>query len=153
VSADVVPSWSRDGRWVYFASGRNGGWEVWKMPTAGGVATQVTRQEGYSAFESPDDRFLYCTKYPAIPGIWRMPLNDGEETEVILTLEPDYWGYWGIAEKRHLLAPHKQLYRSQQFFRQLFCEDSDGKGPQALGRGHGYIDSLDFLVQQLLGAR
>jgi len=98
VSADVVPSWSRDGRWVYFASDRNGGWEVWKMPAAGGVATQVTRHGGYSAFESPDGRFLYYTKYPAIPGIWRMPSNGGEETEVIPTLEPDYWGYWGIAE-------------------------------------------------------
>jgi hypothetical protein len=41
---------------------------------------------------------LYYTRYPAIPGIRSMPLNGGEETEVIPTLEPDYWGYWGIAE-------------------------------------------------------
>ncbi|HSA93477.1 MAG TPA: winged helix-turn-helix domain-containing protein, partial [Terriglobales bacterium] len=32
----VVPSWSRDGQWIYFASDRSGSWQVWKMPAAGG---------------------------------------------------------------------------------------------------------------------
>ena len=94
-SADVVPSWSRDGRWIYFASARTGSWELWKMPAAGGPATQMTRHGGYSAFESVDGRFLFHTKYPA-SGIWRMPTSGGEETEVIPSLEYDYWGYWGI---------------------------------------------------------
>ena len=57
-SAEMVPSWSRDGRWIYFASERSGGWEIWKMPSAGGPAVQVTNQGGYAAFESLDGKFL-----------------------------------------------------------------------------------------------
>jgi Tol biopolymer transport system component/DNA-binding winged helix-turn-helix (wHTH) protein len=95
-ATDVVPSWSRDGRWIYFASDHSGGWEIWKMPSAGGPAVQVTRHGGYSAFEAPDGKFLYYTKYPAAPGVWRIPTSGGEETEVIAALEPEYWGYWAV---------------------------------------------------------
>jgi len=45
-SDDVVPSWSRDGRWVYFVSNRSGENQVWKVPAEGGEAVQVTRKEG-----------------------------------------------------------------------------------------------------------
>jgi Tol biopolymer transport system component/DNA-binding winged helix-turn-helix (wHTH) protein len=97
-ATDVVPSWSRDGRWIYFASDHSGVWEIWKMPSAGGPAVQVTRHGGYSAFEAPDGKFLYYTKYPAVPGVWRIPTSGGEETEVIAALEPEYWGYWAVVE-------------------------------------------------------
>ncbi len=29
---DDAPTWSRDGRWIYFVSDRSGEWQVWKMP-------------------------------------------------------------------------------------------------------------------------
>ena len=93
-----LPSWSRDGRWIYFASDRSGGWEVWKMPSTGGHAVQVTRHGGFAAFESPDGRFLYYAKGLTVPGIWRVPTDGGEEIEVISSLEAGYWGYWAAVE-------------------------------------------------------
>jgi eukaryotic-like serine/threonine-protein kinase len=97
-SNEVVPSWSRDGRWIYFASDRTGGWEVWKMPSIGGSAVQVTYRGGFAAFESPDGRFLYYAKGLAVPGLWRVPINGGEEAELISSLEAGYWGYWAVVE-------------------------------------------------------
>jgi Tol biopolymer transport system component/DNA-binding winged helix-turn-helix (wHTH) protein len=97
-SGEVVASWSRDGRWLYFASDRTGDWEVWKMPSAGGPAVQVTRHGGFAPFESPDGRFLYYAKGLAVPGLWRIPTNGGEEIEVISSLEAGYWGYWVVVE-------------------------------------------------------
>jgi Tol biopolymer transport system component len=97
-SSEVVPSWSRDGRWIYFASDRTGGWEVWKMPSSGGSALQVTRHGGFAAFESPDERFLYYAKGLTVPGLWRVPVDGGEEVEVINSLEAGYWGYWVVLE-------------------------------------------------------
>ena len=41
---------------------------------------------------------MYYTKYPAAPGVWRIPTSGGEETEVIAALEPEYWGYWAVVE-------------------------------------------------------
>ena len=97
-SADVIPSWSRDGHWIYFASDRSGNWQIWKMPSAGGPAVQVTLHGGYGGFESLDGKFLYYAKGATVPGLWRIPTTGGEETEVIGSLEPGYWGYWGIVE-------------------------------------------------------
>jgi dipeptidyl aminopeptidase/acylaminoacyl peptidase len=98
-SNEVVPSWSRDGRWIYFASDRTGGsYEVWKMPSTGGSAVQVTRHGGFAAFESPDGRFLYYAKGLTVPGLWRIPTGGGEEIKLLGSLEAGYWGYWAVVE-------------------------------------------------------
>ena len=47
-SEDVVPSWSNDGKWIYFASNRTGTLQIWKSPSSGGAARQVTRQGGFA---------------------------------------------------------------------------------------------------------
>jgi Tol biopolymer transport system component len=81
-SDDVIASWSRDGRFVYFTSNRSGRNEVWKMPSAGGQAVQVTRSGGMNGVESPDGRQLYYSKTNA-SGLWRMALPGGSETEAV----------------------------------------------------------------------
>ena len=55
------PNWSRDGKWLYFTSTRTrtGRQEVWKVPAGGGSATQVTRNGGNNAVESPDGTAIY----------------------------------------------------------------------------------------------
>jgi hypothetical protein len=42
-SNEFFCSRSRDGRWIYFDSGRSGRRELWKVPARGGAATQITR--------------------------------------------------------------------------------------------------------------
>jgi Tol biopolymer transport system component len=96
-SSDVVPSWSRDGQWVYFASDRTGSWEVWKMPSRGGFAVRVTHHGGFASGESPDGRFLYYAKGQTVPGLWRIPTEGGQETE-ITSMEAGHWGYWAVVE-------------------------------------------------------
>jgi Tol biopolymer transport system component/DNA-binding winged helix-turn-helix (wHTH) protein len=97
-SSAAVPSWSRNGRWIYFASDRSGRWEVWKMPSTGGSAVQVTHRGGFAAFESLDGEVLYYAKGLNVPGLWCMPTDGGEESELISSLEPGYWGYWAVVE-------------------------------------------------------
>ena len=78
----IRPSWSHDGRWIYFGSNATGDSQVWKVPSQGGEAIQLTKQGGYEAFESPDGKFVYYSKYQA-PGIWRVAVEGGEETPVL----------------------------------------------------------------------
>ena len=98
-SNDVVPSWSRSGRFVYFASNRTGTRpEIWKAPVAGGEAQQVTKQGGFAAFESPDGKYLYYAKLD-VAGLWRIPVEGGQESLVLDQLKPREWGYWAVADE------------------------------------------------------
>jgi len=108
-SNDVVPSWSSDGRWIYFASNSGKELQVWKIPASGGEARQVTKNGGFAAFESADGQFLYYAKMTD-RGIWRMPVNGGDEELIADIVSPGRWGYWALARKGiyfvNLDSPH-----------------------------------------------
>jgi Tol biopolymer transport system component len=90
-SADVRPSWSSDGRWIYFGSDRSGGWQIWKSPAQGGQVVQVTKNPGArEAFESFDHKWVYYAKAHG-PGIWRVPAKGGPETRVLEQGEMSHW--------------------------------------------------------------
>ena len=94
----VCPSWSRDGKWIYFGSQRSGHWQVWKMPAQGGAAVQITRQGGHAALESIDGEYVYYSKTPqAEPEIWRVPVNGGIEQPLPL-VRPGTWASWQVVE-------------------------------------------------------
>jgi len=81
-SDDVWPSWSRDGKWIYFGSDRGGSRQIWKVPAAGGAPVQVTTKTGVEAMESPDGKYLYYRKAAFSP-LWKVPLEGGEESMVV----------------------------------------------------------------------
>jgi Tol biopolymer transport system component/predicted Ser/Thr protein kinase len=90
-SEEGRPSWSQDGRWIYFRSDRSGSQQIWKMPAEGGPAVQVTRAGGFEVFESPDGKLLYYTKGRRTLGLWSMPVGGGEETRVLDKVLSNYW--------------------------------------------------------------
>lgn len=79
------PSFSRDGKWIYFGSDRNGDFQIWKMPTGGGEAVLVARKGGSTPQESPDGRTLFYTNSEGDEGLelWKVSLVGGEETFVL----------------------------------------------------------------------
>jgi Tol biopolymer transport system component len=78
---DTRGVWSRDGRWIYFASDRGPRTQIWRMPSEGGQAVQVTKGGATHAEESWDGRHLYFASLEK--SIRRVPLAGGEETEVV----------------------------------------------------------------------
>jgi len=87
-ASDVRPSWSQDGKWLYFASNRTGGvksWQIWKVPSGGGAAVQVTKNGGYGPFESKDGKTLYYLKSDASPSaLMKVAAEGGEESPIIV---------------------------------------------------------------------
>jgi WD40 repeat protein len=77
-----LPSWSRDGKWIYLSSDRTGRDEIWRMPVAGGVAEQVTRNGGREAHESADGTTLFYTKSIVSP-LFARPLSGGVERQLL----------------------------------------------------------------------
>jgi serine/threonine protein kinase/WD40 repeat protein len=89
-SDDGTPSWSRDGGWIYLHSDRGGDHQIWKTTATGGETVQVTRGGGFYARESWDGRHLYYANSHKDPGIWRMPVEGGEEIEVVAGPLPSF---------------------------------------------------------------
>jgi serine/threonine protein kinase len=78
----MVPSWSSDGKSIYFVSNRTGRFEVFKMPADGGQPAQVTHQGGWFAQESRDGKTLYYQKDRGALALWKTPVEGGEEVEI-----------------------------------------------------------------------
>jgi Tol biopolymer transport system component len=76
------PSWSGDGRWVYFSSTRGGSSQIWKIPATGGEAAPVTKNGGFEALESGESQALYYIKNRQEAGLWRTLPNGGPEAPV-----------------------------------------------------------------------
>ena len=99
------PYWSRDGRWIYFISDRSGRIEVWRMPSKGGEAVQITLNEADKEEISPDGKFLYYSKgWPRQVSLWRMPVEGGEEIKVLDSV--DAQGQWALGRQGvYFVAP------------------------------------------------
>jgi len=104
-----MPSWSKDGRWIYFSSNRSGGFQIWKMPAEGGRAARVTRNGGFEAVEAPDGHSLYYSKIDKLEArsgsahLWKMSLQNGEET--LLFDRAIYPRYWAVTDQGVYFVP------------------------------------------------
>jgi Tol biopolymer transport system component len=85
-ASNFAATWSRDGRWLYFCSTRTGRNEVWKTPSGGGAAAQITRNGGVKAVESADGKSLYFSKDVGSGSVWEMPVSGGEERQISTSL-------------------------------------------------------------------
>ena len=94
---DCVPSWSRDGKAVYFASNRSSDWQVWRREISTGKETQITQGGGFAAFESYDAKTLYYSKFDRA-GIWKIPVGGGQEVLVTDSLHLGYWGNFAVTD-------------------------------------------------------
>jgi serine/threonine protein kinase len=89
------PNWSRDGQWIYFYSNwGEGRFQLWKVPLQGGTPVQWTRNGGVFGAEDASGRFLYFVKFD-VPGLWRMPLEGGEEMRLVDDLGA-LWFDWAL---------------------------------------------------------
>jgi Tol biopolymer transport system component/DNA-binding winged helix-turn-helix (wHTH) protein len=81
----TTPTWSRDGRWIYFSDHRESGREIWRIPAAGGAPEQVTRTgSGFVAYESADGASLLYQPKNGDSALLVMPLTGGGEPRTLV---------------------------------------------------------------------
>ena len=85
-ASDYSPSFSRDGKWIYFCSNRDGKTfhSIWKVAATGGEPIQLTTSVAFGPQESPDGAFIYYVESVEAPStLWRIPAGGGRAERVL----------------------------------------------------------------------
>jgi Tol biopolymer transport system component/DNA-binding winged helix-turn-helix (wHTH) protein len=85
--AGYAADWSRDGKWIVYASNTTGRSEIWKAPVIAAsnpVGTiQITRNGGTAPRTGVEGHFIYYTKGNLPSEVWKVPLEGGPEVRVV----------------------------------------------------------------------
>ena len=84
-----LPSWSHDGRWIYFASGLDiSSLTIWRTGSTGGKASQLTKTPSLKPIESPDGQYLYFARLTTNKvRLWRAR-PDGSDEKMLEAIPP-----------------------------------------------------------------
>lgn len=92
---EYVPTWSRDGKWIYFCSSRDGHNRLWKQSPESGQTSALAEDCFLDTIESADGRMLYGQLLHG--GIWQITA-DGGKPAAIPELENVFPSrYWTMA--------------------------------------------------------
>ncbi|MFN7998818.1 MAG: hypothetical protein U0Q18_34660 [Bryobacteraceae bacterium] len=86
----AAPSWSGNGKWIYFGATNGNAVQLFRIPISGGDPKPITTKGGTAGFESPDGKYLYYRK-DTDPGLWKVPVTGGEEARVLPSMCPQYF--------------------------------------------------------------
>jgi tricorn protease-like protein len=82
-AADYSPSYSRDGKWIYFTSERTGRPEIWRIPATGGAPVQITTSGAHLGIESFSGSELLLLRHEDNRDfLFVMPAAGGAETRI-----------------------------------------------------------------------
>jgi Tol biopolymer transport system component len=76
----AMPTWSRDGRWIYYSSDSG----IWRIPASGGTPQRLTPgASGPFACESTDGRTLLFQPKDADSPLMAMPIGGGASRQLV----------------------------------------------------------------------
>ena len=116
---DQMPLWSPDGKYIAFASDREGSSDIYIMSSSGGVATRLTSYSGNEVPETftPDGKYVMFSamiqdpvKSAVFPSarmteLYQVPVSGGRITQVIAT--PAQMVSWSPDGKSFVYQDHK----------------------------------------------
>ncbi len=79
---ESFPTWSPDGRWIYYRDDRADGRDLSRIPAEGGSPERVTRHGGFVGRFSADGKTLYYTRRDGLSPLFGLTLPDGPERQV-----------------------------------------------------------------------
>jgi eukaryotic-like serine/threonine-protein kinase len=90
---EVVPTWSHDGRWIYFSNDQPTGRDIWRVPASGGTPERLTHgASGPFACESADGKSLLFQTKDADSPLMAMPLTGGEPWQLVACVKDSAFG-------------------------------------------------------------
>jgi tricorn protease len=134
---EIYPRFSPDGQWIAFSSNRDGNYDVYVMPAAGGKPRQLTfhsADDNVVGWSADGTKIVFSSMrgngvFPTIPTLWEIPAEGGIEAPI----QTD-WGAWAsyspdgkkMAFTRHPAPWSRKHYRGS-YAADLWVEDLNSK--------------------------
>jgi hypothetical protein len=149
-SDDDEPSFSHDGKWIYFNSTRTGRSEVYRMPFAGGKEEQITTGGGSLAQESADGKTIYYARTPSpLSTLMETPVTGGKGRSLDLTFTAR--AFKVVSDGIYFIAPSESAVDMTTWllYRAPFAGSDPLKDGSRRSRTHGYaaIQFYDFATK------
>jgi Tol biopolymer transport system component/DNA-binding winged helix-turn-helix (wHTH) protein len=97
------PTWSADGRWIYYSADSGDGPDIWRTPAVGGPPERLTLTgSGRMGYESPDGASLLFQRDTNDGPLLQMPLRGGTAREIVpcvaqASFKPSHEGIYYVA--------------------------------------------------------
>ncbi len=88
-----VPSWSRDGRWIYYSAREGGAFDIWRVPTKGGPPERITQGgSGRFASETMSGQSVVYQPKDAESPLLVKPLSGGSPRQLVACVQQTAFG-------------------------------------------------------------
>ena len=89
----MSPTWSHDGRYIYFSADPGSGRDIWRVLASGGIPERLTQGvRGYFACESADGKSLLFQPEDADTPLMAMALTGGEARQLVTCVRNSAFG-------------------------------------------------------------
>jgi Tol biopolymer transport system component len=143
VAESALPTWSRDGRSLYFCSDvEDGSSQVWTIPRGGGRARPVTTGGGYLPQPSLDGKRVYYLRHLEHPEVWSTSVDGGDERALagMPRLERNLFAAWTVTSPGiYFVEAEAERPRIDFFDFRTRRVDRVVEGPGRLIRGSGAL--------------
>jgi hypothetical protein len=147
----ATPTWSRDGRWIYYLREYENKNNVWRVPSAGGVSERMT-ETGAAVFagESVDGtELVYKTDFEDSPLLVR-PLSGGQPRQLVACVHrANYFlGSGGVYYAACGDGPRRSLHLRERYGKDTVLGEFDEPWAFPFMRPAVSPDGKTILVQQ-----
>jgi Tol biopolymer transport system component/DNA-binding winged helix-turn-helix (wHTH) protein len=108
------PWWSKDGKWIYFASGLPQ--SIFRVSSSGGSAALLTKKNGAFPQESADGERVFFAAYTGQVEIWSVPSAGGQERRETVLPEGAQGDAWTVSGDGIHFVRQTDARRSLEFY-------------------------------------
>jgi Tol biopolymer transport system component len=149
-SPSYLHGWSPDNRFLIYTGGRNGDYDIYKIPADGGEEIQLTTAKGLDdgSEYSPDGRYIYfCSTRTGTMQVWRMEPDGSNQVQLTFDKLNDWFPHVSPDNKWLVFVsfPEEVPADEHPFYQRVYIRlmPIEGGEPKVIGYLYGGQGSIN----------